>query len=69
MGNYRRRFWPIYFGIILVGWGIFSIFNRRYQDLKFGRAVDLGQYYFELGVLSIIIGAFIIYLELRKNHD
>ncbi len=53
-------------GIALLGWGTFGFFNRRFYDFKYGFLVDMGPYYKEFGVVTMILGLVIIIWTFRK---
>ena len=47
--------------VLLIYWGMYSIFNRYYTNIRHGNSVDLGVYHVEAGVIEVLIGMALLY--------
>ena len=54
-------------GILLIGWGIFSLFNKSYFSVKYGSYINLGENHMLIGIIEIIIGVFLLYKSTKRN--
>jgi len=62
----HNKYWLRFFGFLLICWGVFSFFNQKYYDMKFGYFVDLGTMHREYGIIAFIIGLVLIGISLRR---
>jgi len=56
-------------GGILIAWGVFGIFNRSYFNPIWRFFIDIGPYYKEISILTIIVGLAVIVYTARKYKN
>lgn len=53
-------------GLIIIAFGIFIIIHPKIYE--YGQAVDLTGYNIPLGILIIIMGAYLIWIQFKQNE-
>ena len=59
------RYWTFVSGVVVVIWGIWTVFERRHP--YWGYYIDLGEYHWVIGIAMSCLGVSIVISSFRKR--